>query len=85
MQEKRLDHLGLVTEAEDETLKAVARISSHDVPEDRPIADRHHRLGAELGLLADARSQAAAEHEDGHVSEILTHVNSDLATDERRW
>jgi hypothetical protein len=31
----------------------------HDVPEDRAAADLDHRLGLELGLLAQPRAEAA--------------------------
>ncbi len=46
-----LDHIALVAEAEDELPMAVMSVGLHDVPEDRAVADRHHRFRAELGLL----------------------------------
>src|SRR5205823_1114214 len=39
-----LNHLTLVAEAEDELFESVMRVRLHDVPQDRPVADRQHRL-----------------------------------------
>ena len=73
IQEIRLDHFGLVSQAEDEAVKAVMGIGSHDVPEDGTIADGDHGLGANLRLLAQSRPQAAAQNEDGHVRVFSVH------------
>ena len=55
-----LHHLRLETEAQHEAAEPVLRVNLHDVPENRMFADGHHRFGAELGFLLDARAQAAA-------------------------
>src|SRR6185503_8795567 len=60
-QEVLLDLPPLVAEAEHETVEPVVAVELHDVPKDRPWADLDHRLGAVLGLLAQARPLAAAE------------------------
>src|SRR5260221_2570009 len=67
-----LDHLTAVTQAEHELLEAVLRVRFHHVPEDRPVADGHHRLRAKLGLFAQARALAAAE--DYHFHRHSRHV-----------
>ena len=43
---------------------AVVRVVAHHVPEDRPVADGHHRLGHGLRVLAQPHAQAAAEDDD---------------------
>ena len=61
-----LDHVALVTKAKHEVLEAVRSVDLHDVPEDRPIADRNHRLGTKLRLLAKPGAFAAAENDHLH-------------------
>ena len=48
-------------------------IGSHDVPNDRAIADRDHGLGADLRLLSQSRAKAAAEDEDRNVRVAAVH------------
>jgi hypothetical protein len=43
-----LDHVAAVAEADDEVVDARGRVDLEDVPEDRPVADLHHRLGLEV-------------------------------------
>ncbi len=45
VEEVVLDHIAAVAEAQDEVLVPEVRVVLHHVPEDRPIADGHHRLG----------------------------------------
>ena len=59
-----LDHVAEVPEAEHEALEAVRRVAAHDVPQNRAVADRDHRLRPELGLLLETRSEPSAENED---------------------
>src|SRR5439155_19243328 len=61
-----LDDLGFVAEAENELVVPPSRIPLHDVPQDRPTADRDHWLRDLLRLLAHADAQAAAEDDDLH-------------------
>ena len=55
-----LDDVPFVAEAEDELAQAVMGEDLHDVPQDRPAPDLHHRFGAKLGLLAQTGADAAA-------------------------
>src|SRR6185369_16494562 len=67
-QEIFLDHVAAIAEAEHEFSEAPMGIGLHDVPENGAAADLDHRLGAELGLLAQASPQASAQHDDFHRS-----------------
>ena len=60
VEEVLLDHVAAIAEAEHELAEAVVGVVLHDVPEDRPPAHLDHRLGPELGLLAQSRSQSSA-------------------------
>ena len=44
----------------------VVGVVLHQVPDDRAVADRHHRLGDVLGVIAEAKALAAAEEDDFH-------------------
>ncbi len=55
------DHIALIAEADDKVAHVEVRVVLHDVPENRPTTDHHHRLGAILGLLAQTRSKATSE------------------------
>src|SRR5690606_27961995 len=61
-----LDDVALVTAADHEVVDPVARVDLHDVPEDRPPADLHHRLRADAALLADARAISAGKDDGLH-------------------
>ena len=58
--------LGLVAEAQHEVGEPEVRVVLHHVPEDRPVADRDHRLGHHVGCLAHPQPLAAAEDDDLH-------------------
>ena len=45
----------------------------HDVPEDGTSADLDHRLRPEFGLLAESRSQAAAQNHHFHGCSSFAH------------
>ena len=66
-QEVVLDRVGPVAQAEDELAVPEVGVVAHDVPQDRPVADRHHRLGDRLGLLAQADAPSPAEQHDLHA------------------
>src|SRR5271157_3974879 len=68
-----LDNVRLVAEAENEAVKPVMGIGSHDVPEDGTIAYRDHGLGANLGFLAQPRAQATAKNKDGYIRNVVWH------------
>ena len=64
IEEIGFDHFSLVAKTENEGFKAVMGIASHDMPKDRMVPDRHHRLRSQLGFLAQPRAEAAAEYKD---------------------
>lgn len=66
VEEVVLDHAPLVAEAEHEAIQAVVAEEPHDVPEERPAAYLHHRLGAILRLLAHPRALPATKDHDVH-------------------
>ena len=66
VEEEVLDDVGLVAEAEHEIAVPVLAVVLHHVPQDRLLADRDHRLGDALGVVADAGAEAAAEQNDFH-------------------
>ena len=45
VEEVLLDHVALVAEADDEVVVPEVRVVLHDVEQDRPVGDGHHRLG----------------------------------------
>jgi hypothetical protein len=61
------DDIGFVAEAKDEFLKSVMRICPHDVPKDGIVSYRDHRLGADVGLLAQTGTKPTAKDKDGDV------------------
>src|SRR5262245_17436627 len=71
VEEVVLDGVGLVAQAEDEVLVPVVGVVLHDVPQDRPVADGHHRLGHQVRILADAHAHPAAEKDDLHGATSL--------------
>ncbi len=85
-EEVLLDHVSLVPEAEDEVVVPPGRVVPHDVPEDRPVADRDHRLRRPLGLLAHADAEPPAEEHDLHprlrVADIALTVLTDGGSDQ---
>ena len=68
VEEELLDDVRLVAKAQDEILVPVLAVIVHQVPEDRLIADRDHRLGNALGIIADARAETSAEQNCLHLS-----------------
>ena len=61
-----LDHIALVTEANDEIVNAMMRIHFHDVPQNRLAADFDHRFGLQMRFLADTRAQPACQNNGFH-------------------
>jgi len=64
--EVALDHLPLVAQGNAELVEAVVAEVLHDVPENGPLADGQHGLGADLGLLGEAGAETAGENDDLH-------------------
>jgi hypothetical protein len=46
----------------------------HQVPEDRPFADRNHRLRDAFGHVPNARAEAAAEQNCFHLTAAFSRV-----------
>src|SRR5690606_11732552 len=61
VEEEFLDDVRLVAEAEHEIAMAVLAVVMHEVPEDRLVADRDHRLRDILRIVANARAETTAE------------------------
>src|SRR5208337_1136360 len=65
------NRVALVAQANHEVAESIRRIDLHDVPENRAPADLHHRLGPELGLLAEPRAQSAGQNYHFHCADAL--------------
>ena len=74
------DHVALVTEAKDEVPVAVVRIVAHEVPKDRPVAERDHGFGHRGRELAHAHALAAAEQHDFHRGPLRPRRRGILST-----
>jgi len=61
-----LDHIAAKAAADDEIAQAVAVVELHDVPQDRPSADFHHRLRLEMGFFRKPGAQAAGKDDNLH-------------------
>ena len=61
IEEELFDDIRLVAEAQNEVLMPVMSIVFHDVPQDWPIANVHHRLGQCARHISQARAQSTAE------------------------
>jgi hypothetical protein len=61
-----LDDLALVAQCDAEFVEPVARVVLEDVPEDRPAADLHHRLGLGLGFLGQPGAEATGQDHGLH-------------------
>ena len=66
VEEVVLNHTPLVAKAEHKATQTVVAKEPHDVPEERPVADLHHGLGAVFRLLAHPRALTAAQNDDIH-------------------
>ena len=61
-----LDHITLIAAADHKLIDAVGTEDLEDVPEDRPAADLHHRLGLEVGFITDAGAEATRQDHGFH-------------------
>ena len=66
VQEVLSDHMALPAQAKDEVLVTEMRVILHQVPEDRPRAERDHRFGNRFGIVADPQALAAAKQNNFH-------------------
>ena len=70
VQEEILDDIGLVAKAQHEVFVAELAVVVHQMPQDRLVADRDHRLGNSLGHIPDAGSEASAKEDRFHLSTV---------------
>ena len=56
-----LDRLALVARGDDELVVTEAEVVAHDVPQDRPAADLHHRLRPDDRLLGEPAPESAGQ------------------------
>src|SRR5262245_21871630 len=66
VQEVLLDRVTAKAEAENEVVVPEVRIILHQMPDDRPVADVHHRLGDRLRVLPEPGAQTTAEEHELH-------------------
>ena len=78
VQEIVLDDVGLVSEAKNEIPMTVLAIVLHDMPQNRLVPDRHHRLWNALRVFANTGAQPPQ-----NKTTFMTHVLEDLSL--RHW
>jgi hypothetical protein len=67
IQKIAFDLVALVAERDKKFSVAVTRIVLQDVPQNRPPANFHHRLGLQLRLFRQARAHSAGQYRDFQV------------------
>ena len=70
-----LDHMALIAAADDKIIVSVIRINFHDMPQNRSAADFNHRLWTQVAFLRYARSKAARQNNNFHVSSLFHAVS----------
>jgi hypothetical protein len=76
IQEELLDDVRFVAEAKHEIAVAVLAVEMHEVPEDRFVADRDHRLRDGLGVVANSGAEAAAKQDRLHFTTSLLEASA---------
>src|SRR5690606_18645986 len=66
VQEVLLDEVAPISQAEDEVLVPEVGVVLHEMPDDRAVTERDHRLGHVLGVVAEPHAQTPAEQDDLH-------------------
>ena len=67
------DDVALVSKTHDEFLQAVCCIHFHDVPQDRPVADHHHRFRFDVAFLVEPGPQTATkDHHRRFIHSFVT-------------
>src|SRR5215217_7479633 len=61
VEEVVLDCLGTVPQTQNELGMAEVGVVAHDMPENWPTSDRHHRLGQRLVVCSHSHAEPAAE------------------------
>ncbi len=67
IEEVLANQIAAVAQAQDEILVPVVRVIAHQVPDQRPVADRDQRLRDGVRMLAQASAQTTAEQHHFHV------------------
>ena len=68
VEEILLDQVAAVAETQHEVRVPEVGVVPHEMPDHRPVADRHHRFGNVLRIVAKPHSQSSAEQYDFHRS-----------------
>src|SRR5207245_3546421 len=66
VEEVSLDEIATITETEKELGVAEVRVVLHEMPDDRAVADVHHRLRSRLRVLPQAGAKATAKENNLH-------------------
>src|SRR5215471_15827341 len=74
-----LDHIALVTEADNEVCDAVVRVKLHDVPQYRSVSDLDHRLWADTGFFRQPGAHAARKNDALHAVILLSNRQGHLS------
>ena len=74
VQEVFLDDVSLVAKAKDEVLVPELAVVVHQVPKNRLVADRNHRLRNAFGNVPNASAETAAEQNCFHLSGLCSCV-----------
>jgi len=77
VQEVVLDRGPPEAQAQDELGVAEVRVVPHDVPQDRPVADRHHRFRCGVDAAAHPQPEPPAEDHDLHLTFLPPNAFSD--------
>ena len=83
IEEELLDDIRLVAEAQNEVSVTVLAVVLHQMPKDRLVADRDHRLRDVFRVIADARAKTAAEENCFHVKTLSPSAPDDFGTGAR--
>jgi hypothetical protein len=67
-----LDHVALVTKADDEIIHAMCGVKLHDVPQNRFATDFDHGFGAKGGFLRKAGSKSPGKDDRFHGVNLTT-------------
>src|SRR5262245_25671593 len=66
-QEVLLNNVGLVAKAQDEFIVSLKTVVVHQMPKDRPVPDRDHRLWYAFGKFSNASAKTSAEQNNFHI------------------
>ena len=69
--ELSLDHIALVTTADDKLIDSIGTVAFHNVPKDRLAPNFNHRLWFEVRLFTDASTQPTSKDDCFHALAAL--------------